>query len=411
LIVWTTDETSNSQVEYGLSNDYTSSTTIDLATSTSHTVNLAGLLTDSLYHFRVLSVDDTGNLSSSSDQTLTTLSNPDTEAPTVPTDFTASAFSSTEAALSWTDSTDNVGVVGYKIYRNEQEIASINSNTFQDFGLSPETQYDYSVAAFDAENNISDQTSQVTATTFSDQNTEEPTDLEAPSVSITEPEDESEVSDSVTINISATDNSVVSRVELYIDDVLFDSSDSASLETVWNTLDFDNGEHSLTAKAYDSSENVGETEISVAVNNQTTSETPVITSKSGSSRRNISSDGSRIISSQTVSAPEPVSLNSNLNSSSYVLIKNNQNTVIRGSSGPVVLNLQKFLNDFGFILATTGPGSPGNETDYFGLLTFNALVRFQEFFRDEILKPLGLIRGTGILGPRTRAKIFELLPK
>jgi len=41
----------------------------------------------------------------------------DTQAPSVPTNLTAAAVSSSEIGLSWTASTDNVGVVGYKLYR------------------------------------------------------------------------------------------------------------------------------------------------------------------------------------------------------------------------------------------------------------------------------------------------------
>ena len=79
-----------------------------------------------------------------------------------------------------------------------------------------------------------------------------------------------------------------------------------------------------------------------------------------------------------------------------------------GSTGEDVRELQKFLNAKGYIVAISGFGSPGNESDYFGPRTKAALIKFQEFYKDEVLIPLGLARGTGYFGPGTRNKIKKL---
>jgi hypothetical protein len=71
--------------------------------------------------------------------------------------------------------------------------------------------------------------------------------------------------------------------------------------------------------------------------------------------------------------------------------------------GPDILALQQFLNTHGFEVAQSGPGSPGNETDFFGLLTYAALVKFQDAHAAEILTPVGLTQGSGYFGPATRA--------
>lgn len=74
-----------------------------------------------------------------------------------------------------------------------------------------------------------------------------------------------------------------------------------------------------------------------------------------------------------------------------------------GSSGVQVLELQKSLNALGFTVANTGAGSPGNETSYFGVLTKNAVIKYQEAHVPEILAPFGLTQGTGNFFAATRA--------
>lgn len=81
------------------------------------------------------------------------------------------------------------------------------------------------------------------------------------------------------------------------------------------------------------------------------------------------------------------------------------------ASGNDVKALQVFLNNHGFVVAESGPGSPGNETDFFGRATWNALIKFQNHYADEILKPIGLKYGSGILGPMTLNMIIELSGK
>jgi hypothetical protein len=70
--------------------------------------------------------------------------------------------------------------------------------------------------------------------------------------------------------------------------------------------------------------------------------------------------------------------------------------------------LQQFLNLKGFTVATEGPGSPGQETDFFGNRTKEALIKFQEAYKFNILTPLGLNFGTGYFGQSTRSYINSL---
>ena len=71
-ISWTTNEASDTQVDYGPTTGYGSSTTLASALVTSHSANLSGLQASTLYHYRVKSRDAAGNLATSGDFTFTT---------------------------------------------------------------------------------------------------------------------------------------------------------------------------------------------------------------------------------------------------------------------------------------------------------------------------------------------------
>ena len=70
-ITWTTDEASNSVVEYGVTTSY-GSTVSNPANVTSHSVPLSGLTANTLYHYRVKSTDPSGNTATSTDGTFQT---------------------------------------------------------------------------------------------------------------------------------------------------------------------------------------------------------------------------------------------------------------------------------------------------------------------------------------------------
>ncbi len=76
-----------------------------------------------------------------------------------------------------------------------------------------------------------------------------------------------------------------------------------------------------------------------------------------------------------------------------------------GDRGAEVRELQIFLNRSGLLVATAGPGAPGKETEFFGPLTKQAVIRYQERYRDQVLTPIGLTYGTGYVGPLTRARL------
>ncbi len=100
-IGWTTNEPADTQVEYGLTTAYGSTTTLDTALVTSHSQALSGLSASMLYHYRVRSKDAAGNQAVSGDFSFTTQAPPDTTPPVISA-IASSGISATGATISWT---------------------------------------------------------------------------------------------------------------------------------------------------------------------------------------------------------------------------------------------------------------------------------------------------------------------
>ncbi len=96
-VKWETDERSDSQVEYGLTANYGSVSTIDSSLVRSHTVALTGLAPQTTYHYRVKSTDYWGNSSASPDATFTTI---DVDAPVI-SGVAATGITDTSVIIVW----------------------------------------------------------------------------------------------------------------------------------------------------------------------------------------------------------------------------------------------------------------------------------------------------------------------
>src|ERR1041385_1464182 len=139
---------------------------VQIATTGATFFTNTGLSPSTTYTYTVAAFDAAGNLSAqSSPASATTPAAADTTPPSVPTGLTANAVSSSQINLSWTASSDNVGVSGYRVYRDGVQIATTSATFFTNTGLSPSTTYTYTVAAFDAAGNLSAQSSPASATT------------------------------------------------------------------------------------------------------------------------------------------------------------------------------------------------------------------------------------------------------
>ncbi len=126
-----------------------------------------GLTASTTYSYSVRALDAAGNVSPiSSSASATTRAAPDTTAPSTPTGLTANAVSASQINLSWSASTDNVAVTGYRVFRGGVLLITLgNATTFQNTGLTASTAYSYRVQAIDAAGNVSAQSTAASATT------------------------------------------------------------------------------------------------------------------------------------------------------------------------------------------------------------------------------------------------------
>lgn len=122
-----------------------------LTTATTHTID--NLRPDRYYYFSVTAYDAEGNSTKSNTHGVKTNPTPiDTQPPTAPV-LSAPTKTDKSVSLSWTASTDNVGVVGYDIYVNGAYTATTSSRSYIVQNLTPSTTYSFQVRAKDAAGN------------------------------------------------------------------------------------------------------------------------------------------------------------------------------------------------------------------------------------------------------------------
>ncbi len=130
----------------------------------------SGLTAATAYSYTVKAHDLAGNVSAASNSvSATTAAAPsDTVAPTAPGSLVSTGNTTTSVSLSWTASTDNVGVTGYDVYRGATKVGSTTgATTYTDSGLTAATAYSYTVKAHDLAGNVSAASNSVTVTTAS----------------------------------------------------------------------------------------------------------------------------------------------------------------------------------------------------------------------------------------------------
>lgn len=197
--------------------------------------------------YKVVAVDGSGNASAATTPVSATPTAPvvsDQTPPSTPTNLVGTAGTN-QASLTWTASTDNIGVTGYRVYRGGVLVGSPAGTSFTETGLSNGVAYSYTVVAVDANNNASPATAAVAVT---------PRDTQAPSIptGLTVTKNNAQHSITVAWN-AATDNVGVVKYRVYRNGTLV----SQPAGTTYNDLDLANQKtYSYTVAAVDAAGNV-----------------------------------------------------------------------------------------------------------------------------------------------------------
>ncbi len=217
---------------------------VEVGTTTELIFQDSALLPDSTYAYTVEAFDAASNDSGESSAIqVTTLA--DTTLPSVPATLAAVAVSDTEVDLSWQPSVDNIGVSGYRVWRDGVEIATTGATGFSDAGLLADTEYTYQVEAFDAAGNLSGLSAPASATTlfFDDEPPTVPIITEATVISPTSAQ---------LFWSPSVDNLAVAGYRVYVDDVL--AATTALTDVV--LVDLTPGAlHNVTIGAFDATGN------------------------------------------------------------------------------------------------------------------------------------------------------------
>ena len=140
------------------------------AQTTNTTYSFSDLETNTTYSFTVVAKDLINNMSAASTALDgTTLG--DTVAPTTPADIMVSNETDSSFNLTWTASTDNNAVGGYEIYVDNNLTATTTNSSYTIVGLNASTSYSVEILAFDNDNNKSNKSASVNATTTAGVNT------------------------------------------------------------------------------------------------------------------------------------------------------------------------------------------------------------------------------------------------
>lgn len=192
----------------------------------------------------------------------------DITAPSMPSNLSASLNSSNKVVLNWTASTDNIGVTGYTVLRNGSILVNLVNNNYIDNSVVANSNYSYTVRAFDAAANTSTISSAVSITTPLNPN---PSDITAPSVPTNLM---ASVVSANQINLSwatSTDNVAVTGYNIYRNGTLI----STSSTTFFNNYNLNPAtSYIYSVSAFDAVGNVSALSSSVSATTLTTTPVP-----------------------------------------------------------------------------------------------------------------------------------------
>jgi len=210
--------------------------------------NTTGLASGA-YTLMAKAYDAAGNLGTSEAIPVTVVN--DTTPPTVSLTSPVNNKTVSETLAITASATDNVGVTKVEFYLDGTLLFAGNTAPFSyrwDTSAIVCGGHTLSAKAYDAAGNVGESAS-IAVTVFND--------TVAPVVSMESPLEGDKVGPTVPVTASATDNVAVTRMELYVDDQLVLTSNSASLTWNWTTRKIIKGAHTVKVIAYDAADNAG----------------------------------------------------------------------------------------------------------------------------------------------------------
>ena len=355
-ITWTTTKLSSSIIDYGLTNNY-GTTTTETDTSprvTSHSVTIPNLSSCTTYHYRIQSIDGVSNEATSLDQTLTTNG---CTASSVQTDNVTSQINNTTGgSLSLPDITVTVPA-SFSSQNANFQIHQLDKTTVISQTSVPSGYLSAGTSLYELKS-LADNTTVISS-------------FDAPiSVSIPYTQDDITGLDESTLKIYRWDNSSWNQLS------------SCSVDTSHKIVSCTTNHFSvfgifgLTPKKNVSSISSGGSSVQNQVANL------LANGNKQSSDDLMNKFPSQFPNQQTVVAMAPVSR-------TFIFTK----TLKLKMTSPDVKELQKFLNSKGYLITKKGAGSKGYESNYFGTSTKKALMKYQKANK---------LKADGILGLATR---------
>ncbi|NWQ43403.1 fibronectin type III domain-containing protein [Bacillus sp. EB106-08-02-XG196] len=212
-------------------------------------------------------------ISLTSNFTVTEAAKRDRTSPTAPTNLKAAAITASTVSLTWTSSTDNVGVKEYDVYRNNTYIGNTTTNSYSAGNLSPSTSYSFFVKARDASGNISPASNTITVSTSAPA-VDQPPQVGSIQVSPIASDGQT-IGGTVTLSVSASDDKGISKVEFYSNNggYLIGARTSAPYSMNWATDPWvPDGSQTLKVIVYDTANQTAQVSKTVLVKNTVTPE-------------------------------------------------------------------------------------------------------------------------------------------
>jgi hypothetical protein len=157
VVTWTTNEPASSQVEYGLTTDYGSSTNLNPNPVTFHSRTITGLTPNTQYNYRAFSNDGAGNSAASSNFTFTTADQSSDTTPPAISGVSSTVVSANAVEITWSTDEASTSEVEFGPTASYGDTATNDSLTTSHYlsltALAPERTYHYRVKSRDAAGN------------------------------------------------------------------------------------------------------------------------------------------------------------------------------------------------------------------------------------------------------------------